>query len=388
MSGIFEQLVNEGKLVANGDGTYSAAVKEYQQFTIATSGGTDTDSTGNFIVGASGTLTLRYFEPKIVDGKTTYLLGSLDDWRALQSNENGTADYNTLDYRLSADIDFGGEGAMLAWSTAEGSMLDFTGTLDGGEYVLSNIFEFNEGDGAKSALIESIGEGGVVSNLTVVDSVFDAFGDNTVTAGIAIENHGTIENCTFEGTLAGGSKSASAATLAGLVANNFGTIRGGTAVADGLIFAAESGKTDAVGIAVNGDETASVENSNAVAAIRAYGGASGTLGGAVSGGNAGTGNGYVQGLATRDGAAVADTDTSSDGMLVWRDNDSIKSVIERYVFNSELVSYDGSKLDTDNFRKLIAALRLFEFVGAADVTHQSASAWGKYEAWLAAHALN
>lgn len=387
VSGMFAQLVQEGKLVANGDGTYSAAAKEYQQFTIDTSGGTDTDSTGNFIVGASGTLTLRYFEPKIVNGKTTYLLGSVADWRALQSNENGAADYNTLDYRLSADIDFGGEGAMLAWRGADGGMLDFTGTLDGGEYVLSNIFEFNEGTGAKSALIESIGEGGVVSNLTVVDSVFDAFGDNTVTAGIAIENHGTIENCTFEGTLAGGSTSASAATLAGLVANNFGTVNGGTAVADGLIFAAENGTTDAVGIAFNEDETASVENSNAVAAIRAYGGASGTLGGAVGEDNAGTGNGYVQGLATRDGNVVTDGDTSS-AKIVWRDNASIKSVIESYVFNSKLVSYDGSKLDTNNFRKLIAAIRLFEFVGAADVTNSAATAWGKYATWLAAHALN
>lgn len=391
VSGMFAQLVEEGKLVANGDGTYSAAAKKYQQFKIATSGG-GTDSSGNFIVGASGMLTLRYFEPEIVDGKTTYLLGSLDDWRALQSNENGTADYNTLDYKLSADIDFGGEGAMLAWRS-EGNMLDFTGTLDGGEHVLSNIFEFNEGTGAKSALIESIGEGGVVSNLTVVDSVFDAFGDNTATAGIAIENHGTIENCTFEGTLAGGSKSASKAVLAGLVANNFGSIKGGVAVADGLIFAAENGTTDAVGIAFNRDNAetetaASVENSNAVAAIRAYGGNAGTLGGAVDGGNAGTGNGYVQGLATRNGAAVTDGDTSSDGTLVWRDNASIKSVIKSHVFNSELVSYVGSKLDTDNFRKLIAAIRLFEFITAADVTNSTATAWGKYAAWLAAHALN
>lgn len=391
VSGMFAQLVEEGKLVANGDGTYSAAAKKYQQFKIATSGG-GTDSSGNFIVGASGMLTLRYFEPEIVDGKTTYLLGSLDDWRALQSNENGTADYNTLDYKLSADIDFGGEGAMLAWRS-EGNMLDFTGTLDGGEHVLSNIFEFNEGTGAKSALIESIGEGGVVSNLTVVDSVFDAFGDNTATAGIAIENHGTIENCTFEGTLAGGSKSASKAVLAGLVANNFGSIKGGVAAADGLIFAAENGTTDAVGIAFNRDNAetetaASVENSNAVAAIRAYGGNAGTLGGAVDGGNAGTGNGYVQGLATRNGAAVTDGDTSSDGTLVWRDNASIKSVIKSHVFNSELVSYVGSKLDTDNFRKLIAAIRLFEFITAADVTNSTATAWGKYAAWLAAHALN
>lgn len=394
VSGMFKQLVQEGKLVANGDGTYSAAAKEYQQFTIATSGGTDTDSTGNFIVGASGTLTLRYFKPEIAeDGKTTYLLGSLDDWRALQSNENGAADYNTLDYRLTSNIDFGGKGAMLAWRTAEGNRLDFTGTLDGDEHVLSNIFEFNEGNGAKSALIESIGEGGVVSNLTVVDSVFDAFGDNTATAGIAIENHGTIENCTFEGTLAGGSKSASKAVLAGLVANNFGSIKGGVAVADGLIFAAENGTTDAVGIAFNRDNAetetaASVENSNAVAAIRAYGGNAGTLGGAVDGGNAGTGNGYVQGLATRNGAAVTDGDTSSDGTLVWRDNASIKSVIKSRVFNSELVSYVGSKLDTDNFRKLIAAIRLFEFITAADVTNSTATAWGKYAAWLAAHALN
>lgn len=393
VTGMFAQLVEEGKLVANGDGTYSAATKEYQQLTIATDGGDSLDDSGNFVVGASGTLTLRYFKPEIAeDGKTTYLLGSVEDWRALQRNENGTADYNTLDYKLSADIDFGGEGAMLAWRDEDDVPLDFTGTLDGGGKVLSNIFEFNVGDGAKSALIESIGEGGVVKNLTVVDSVFDAFGDNTVTAGIAIENHGTIENCTFEGTLAGGSKTAGAATLAGLVANNFGTVKGGTAVADGLIFAAESGKTDAVGVAFNRDNAetetaASVESSNAVAAIRAYGGASGTLGGAVEGSNAGTGNGYVQGLATRNGAAVADGDTSS-AKIVWSSNASIESVIESYVFNTQLVGYNGTVLDTDNFRKLIAALRLFEFVSAADVTHQSAAAWGKYAEWLAAHALN
>ena len=390
VSGMFAQLI-EDRIIEERDGKYWAVEQKYAKYEIATSGGSDTDSTGNFIVRASGTLTLRYFKPEIENGKTTYLLGSLADWRALQSNENGTADYNTLDYRLSANIDFGGEGAMLAWRS-EGNMLDFTGTLDGGEHVLSNIFEFNEGTGAKSALIESIGEGGVVSNLTVVDAVFDAFGDNTVTAGIAIDNHGTIENCTFEGTLAGGSKSASAAVLAGLVANNFGTIKGGVAVADGLIFAAESGTTDAVGIAFNRDNAetetaASVESSNAVAAIRAYGGASGTLGGAVDGDNAGTGNGYVQGLAARDGEAVEDGDTSS-AKIVWSGNESIKSVIERYVFNSKLVSYEGSKLDTDNFRKLIAALRLFEFVGAADVTNSTATAWGKYAAWLAAHALN
>ena len=160
-----------------------------------------------------------------------------------------------------------------------------------------------------------------------------------------------------------------------------------------MIFAAENGTTDAVGIAFNRDNAetetaASVENSNAVAAIRAYGGNAGTLGGAVDGGNAGTGNGYVQGLATRNGAAVTDGDTSSDGTLVWRDNASIKSVIKSHVFNSELVSYVGSKLDTDNFRKLIAAIRLFEFITAADVTNSTATAWGKYAAWLAAHALN
>lgn len=393
VSGMFKQLI-EDKIIEERDGKYWAVKQKYAKYEIDTSGG-GTDKSGNFIVGASGMLTLRYFKPDIdkEDGKTTYLLGSLDDWRALQSNEKGTADYNTLDYRLTSNIDFGGEGAMLAWRTAEGNMLDFTGTLDGGGYVLSNIFEFNEGTGAKSALIGSIGEGGVVKNLTVVDSVFDAFGDNTVTAGIAIENHGTIENCTFEGTLAGGSKTAGAATLAGLVANNFGTIKGGVAVADGLIFAAANGKTDAVGVAFNRDNAeteaaASVESSNAVAAIRAYGGASGTLGGAVEGSNAGTGNGYVQGLATRNGAAVADADTSSDGMLVWRNSASVKAVIEKYVFNTQLVGYNGTVLDTDNFRKLIAAIRLFEFVTAADVTHTGVTAWGKYAVWLAAHTLN
>ena len=63
-------------------------------------------------------------------------------------------------------------------------------------------------------------------------------------------------------------------------------------------------------------------------------------------------------------------------------------MIEKYVFNIQLVGYNGTVLDTDNFRKLIAAIRLFEFITAADVTNDSVTAWGKYAAWLAAHALN
>lgn len=387
VSGLFEQLIADGAIVER-NGQYFAAEQKYQSFAISTSdSGSDTDSSGNFIVGAEGTLTLRYFEPEIVDGKTTYLLGSVADWEALRSNEGGTADYNTLDYRLSADIDFDGNGAMLAWRDAEGAMLDFTGTLDGDGFILSGIFEFNAGNGAKSALFESIGETGVVNGLTVVDSVFDAYGDNAAAAGIAIDNHGTITGCVFEGTLASGNDTASRAALAGIVVNNYGKVVSAVSVADALVFAAEDGSADAVGIAIGAAAESSTQDSKTVFAVYAYGGAEVNIGGAVTGVGGASGNAFADGLAVKDGVATNEADTAS-GSLGWKSDAAVKAVIENYVFDSALIGWNGSVLDTDNFRKLIAVLRLFEFVGTADVSNASASAWGKYAQWLAANGLN
>lgn len=387
VSGLFEQLIADGAIVER-NGQYFAAEQKYQSFAISTSdSGSDTDSSGNFIVGAEGTLTLRYFEPEIVDGKTTYLLGSVADWEALRSNEGGTADYNTLDYRLSADIDFDGNGAMLAWRDAEGAMLDFTGTLDGDGFTLSGIFEFNAGNGAKSALFESIGETGVVNGLTVVDSVFDAYGDNAAAAGIAIDNHGTITGCVFEGTLASGNDTASRAALAGIVVNNYGTVVSAVSVADALVFAAADGSADAVGIAIGAAAESLTQDSKTVFAVYAYGGAEVNIGGAVTGVGGASGNAFADGLAVKDGVATNEADTAS-GSLGWKSDAAVKAVIENYVFDSALIGWNGSVLDTDNFRKLIAVLRLFEFVGTADVSNASASAWGKYAQWLAANGLN
>ena len=380
---LFGALIESGDIISTADG-YFAAVKEYKTLTASAQ---TVDADGNFLVNAGGQLTLRYFEASIgADGSTTYLISDIDDWRALQSNENGVADYNTLDYLLTADIDFGGTGAMLAWTSAEGDIVHFEGSLDGDGHVLSGIFEFNAGERARSALIES--NYGTVKDLSVVNSVFDAYGTDSAAAGIAADNHGTIENCTFEGTLASGNSQASSAVLGGIAANNYGVIIGGVSVGRAHAETSADGAVSAAGVAVGAAAGSSVSDSVSVQVLNVYGGSNAEAGGAVVGEGASDGNAFLAGQTFINGTQTAEADTSGDASLTWDGDARCKAVIENYVFDQTLisVSFEG-KLVTDSFRKLIAAIRLFGWVGADGVTDTSVAAWGKYAAWLAAHTL-
>ena len=298
----------------------------------------------------------------------------------------GVVVFYTLDFLLTADIDFGGTGAMLAWTSAEGDIVHFEGSLDGDGHVLSGIFEFNAGERARSALIES--NYGTVKDLSVVNSVFDAYGTDSAAAGIAADNHGTIENCTFEGTLASGNSQASSAVLGGIAANNYGVIIGGVSVGRAHAETSADGAVSAAGVAVGAAAGSSVSDSVSVQVLNVYGGSNAEAGGAVVGEGSSDGNAFLAGQTFINGTETAEADTSGDASLTWDGDARCKAVIENYVFDETLISVSSEgKLVTDSFRKLIAAIRLFGWVGADGVTDTSVAAWGKYAAWLAAHTL-
>ena len=93
---------------------------------------------------------------------------------------------------LNCDLDFSG--------TDFSPVPTFGGTFNGNGYTVSGI-EYSK-KGSYSGLFRYIQQGGKVSNLNVIGS-FSANGSKSYIGGIAGENSGTIEFCTFNGIVKG-----------------------------------------------------------------------------------------------------------------------------------------------------------------------------------------
>ena len=93
----------------------------------------------------------------------------------------------------------------------------YSGTFDGDGHSISGLYFNNDSEnGRRIALFGYIGEDGKVCDLTLKDTYFSGY---NYIAGVAANNYGTVEGCTVEGTIrikrhSGG----------GIVGNNYGTI--------------------------------------------------------------------------------------------------------------------------------------------------------------------
>ena len=92
---------------------------------------------------------------------------------------------------LESDLDLSG--------TAFSPVPWFGGVFDGGGHTIRG-FRF-DADGSRQGLFRIVAEGGVVRNLRVVGTVTPG-GTACIVGGIAGVNRGTLENCSFEGTVA------------------------------------------------------------------------------------------------------------------------------------------------------------------------------------------
>ena len=117
-----------------------------------------------------------------------YDIGSITEWQAFQTYANdvsGTSICQGLTFRLTGDIDLGGE--------AYTPISAFKGTLDGNGYTITGLSGSN-------GLFAFVSIGGTVKSLTVSD--VDISGGEKVGA-IASISTGVIEDCHVTGTISG-----------------------------------------------------------------------------------------------------------------------------------------------------------------------------------------
>ena len=94
----------------------------------------------------------------------------------------------------------------------------FTGTFDGQGYKIIGLSNAEAEDKDNSGLFGFIGEGGVVQNTALKNASLTGYD----IGGIAHKNKGTIQNCSFDGSIVGGDDSGGVA--GGIACKNYGTI--------------------------------------------------------------------------------------------------------------------------------------------------------------------
>lgn len=126
-----------------------------------------------------------------------YQLDSFEDLLAIDQDL-------TANYVLTDNIEFGGEGAILplAFDNSGYSSVDFTGTLDGQGFEVRDFVVDGSSGYDGGGLLGSIGDGGVVKNLDIVN--IDVIGD-TFAGGLTGEfdggTDGEINNVTVTGAV-------------------------------------------------------------------------------------------------------------------------------------------------------------------------------------------
>lgn len=89
----------------------------------------------------------------------------------------------------------------------------FLGTFDGNGYTITGVDHNLDKD--TQGLFRYVSEGATISNLTVIGSCTTEY--HTI-GGIVAENHGTIENCNYQGIISG------TQAIGGIAGKNYGTI--------------------------------------------------------------------------------------------------------------------------------------------------------------------
>ena len=130
-----------------------------------------------------------------------YKITTVEELKAIKGTTKG--------YELTNDLDLGG---------AEWESFEFSGSIDGGGYTISNftLSENKDNLGFFSVLT------GTVSNLKFSDVSVELRGSRTNVGIVAADNRGTIESCEVSGQIEAGY----ASNVGGIAGRNGGTIRG------------------------------------------------------------------------------------------------------------------------------------------------------------------
>ena len=245
----------------------------------------------------------RYFEEKGTE-EDPYLIESREGLEALRDSVSGGNTYKDKYFKITDDIDLGGEGS--PWTPIGTKEHPFEGTLLGDGHTVSGLHVNNEN--ADNQGLFGV-NAGTIKNLTVEGSVTGK--DNV--GGIAGTNteSGTIKDCTADVAVNGHDN------VGGIAGKNDGTVTGSTN--EGAVTGSGTGTGGITG--TNNGSTEGNTNSGSVTGNDNTGGITGTNNGSAEGNtNKGTvtGNDNTGGITgTNNGNAEGNT---NKGTVTGNDN--------------------------------------------------------------------
>ena len=145
-----------------------------------------------------------------------YLISTADDLRQLATDVNGGNGYSGTYFKLTADIDLGGEGnpwTPIGWYNSYSNNNPFNGTFDGNGHKITGLY-INASNSNYQGLFGYI-DSGTVKKLGVVDAYVTG---KSWVGGVAGYIDGTVTDCYNTGLVTGSNY------VGGIVGTNSGTV--------------------------------------------------------------------------------------------------------------------------------------------------------------------
>ena len=214
-----------------------------------------------------------------------YLIDTFEDLAALRDAVNGGQDQTGKYFKMTANIDLGGEEN--PWKSIGYDGKSFTGTFDGAGHTISGLY-INSSSISRAdqgaGLFTRVGEGGTVRNLTVKAEIAPESLYGSIGSVVGRNNGGTISSCTGSVVVKGNADS----SVGGVVGSSeSGTISSciGSVYINGNI-------DSPVGGIVGSSESGTIENCRNTGSIDVTGSSTDSVAGI--GGIVGTNNGTVE----------------------------------------------------------------------------------------------
>ncbi len=244
-----------------------------------------------------------------------YLISTQEDLEGLGAGSTGKY------YKLANDITLTSDWVPI---------VSFSGTLDGGGYTISGLNVPGSSTPNLGGIVNSLKAGATIKNLNVNGSVTSNYASNARVGGIVGYNYGTVENCTFSGSVTGSKMQfADNGAIGGIVGlNQSGTITGCINNAD--VSGQGRDRLFVGGITGSNHGTlANCTNTGTISGTLTDGGANQYCGEIWGSTKWETDGGYVGGIAGDTTANAANTGNTNAGEVIYNDT----TVVEAHKHN-------------------------------------------------------
>ena len=202
-------------------------------------------------------------------------------------------------------------------------IVSFYGTLDGGDYTIRGLNVTWGNTQNLGGIVYTLQEGATIKNLNVIGSVTSYCVNNARVGGIVGYNYGTVENCTFSGSVTGGEiRNSNNGAIGGIAGRSDGTITG--CINNANVSGQGTNELYVGGITGSNHGTlANCTNTGAISGKVTYGSTNyGPIWGSETWKTSG---GYVGGIAGDTTANAANTGNTNAGEVIYNDQTVVEA---------------------------------------------------------------